>query len=44
MSRGTEKAEMNEAILIEWATVAAVAAAAFALGWHGSGRRRRSGG
>jgi len=35
---------MNEAILIEWATVAAVAAIAFALGWYASGRRRRSGG
>jgi hypothetical protein len=35
---------MNEAILIEWVTLAAVAAAAFGLGWYASGRRRRSGG
>lgn len=31
-------------ILLEWLTVAAVAALAFALGWYASGRRRRQGG
>jgi hypothetical protein len=35
---------MNEAILLEWVTLAVVAALAFALGWYASGRRRRQSG
>ena len=35
---------MNEAILLEWVTIAVVAAAAFALGWYASGRRHRQSG